>query len=298
MNNLNVLIEEIRLHFASQIQGIRPLSTLENDYQAFSFRQGVEYGVAIQTESLIEIYEEASQISIKSLNNMGTYYIALSCCDEGYRNEFAKFGAFFVSPGENGENRKLVTNSPLKWWENWIGMLGNRVGVRKSYDTIAEMLALEELFKKDKTISWTASQAGSHDIESDNSSFEIKSTVKKAETTVTISSQFQLDSVKPLQLWFYRMEASEQGISINDMKAKLINAGYNENLIEAQLEKRGFIFGNSTREKKYVILERRKYNVDDSFPRIVESSFKNNIYPKNIVKILYTIDLEGLPYSK
>ena len=294
---MNSLIEEIRLHFASQIQGLRPLSKLPESYKAFSFRQGVEYGVAIRTVSMKIIYEEASQITIKSFNNMGENYIALSCCDEGFRNEFAKFGAFFVIPGENGENRRLVIESPLKWWDSWIGMLGNRVGTRKSYDTIAEMLALEELYKKDKTINWTASQAGSHDIESDDASFEIKSTLKKAETTVTISSQFQLDSVKPLQLWFYRMEASDQGISINDMKAKLIDAGYNENLIEAQLEKRGFMFGNSIREKKYVILERRKYSVDDSFPRIVESSFKNNVYPKNIIKILYTIDLEGIDYS-
>lgn len=291
------LIAEIQTHFASQIQGLRPLNSVGADYKAYSFRQGVEYGVAVETKSSKEVYEEAAQITIKTINNLGVKYIALACCDEGFRNEFAKFGANFVTPGDNGDNRATILNTPLKWWNGWIGMLGNKVGGRKSYDTIAEMMALEELFKNDKSISWTASQAGSHDLESDNASYEVKSTLKKSETTVTISSQFQLASAQPLQLWFFRLEESEQGYSINDMKSKLISIGYDENLIEKQLEDRGFMPGNSIRDKKYILLEKRKFNVDDNFPRIVESSFKNDVYPKNIIKILYTIDLEGLDYT-
>ena len=159
------------------------------------------------------------------------------------------------------------------------------------------MMALKDLFSIDNSIQWTASHAGSHDIESPSNSYEVKSTIKKSETNVTISSRFQLDSEKPLELWFYRMEASEQGMSINDMKDELVKAGYSESLLESQLEAKGFIKGNSIRDKKYILLERRKYIIDDNFPRIVESSFKNDVYPKNIIKILYTIDLEGLDYT-
>ena len=291
------LIEEIRMHFASQVQGIRMLKCLPADYKAYSFRQGVEYGVAIETTISKEVYEEAAQITIKTFNNLGVKYIALSCCDEAFRNEFAKFGADFVSPGKDGGHRNTILTSPLEWWEGWIGMLGNQVGGKKSYDTIAEMMALEELYKNDNTIRWTASHAGSHDVESSSHSYEVKSTIKKSETTVTISSQFQLDSVTPLQLWFYRFELSDQGVSINDMKEKLIASGYDSNLIESQLERRGFMLGSSIRDRKYVLLEKRKYTVDDHFPRIVESSFKNNVYPKNIIKILYTIDLESIDYD-
>lgn len=293
---MDKLIEEIRTHFASQIQGLRPLSQLSPDFKGYTFRQGVEYGVAVESTYSKDLYEEASQITIKRLNNMGVSYIALSCCDEGFRNEFAHFAAYFLIPGENGDNRRLLLESPLNWWEGWIGMLGNRLGQRQCYDTIAELMALEEMFRQDKSSKWTASQAGSHDIETDSLSVEIKSTIKKSETVVTISSQFQLASEKPLRLWFYRMEASEHGLSINDLKNNLVAIGYDESLIESQLSKRGFIVGNSSREKKYVLLEKRKYTVDDEFPRIVESSFKNGIYPKNIIKILYTIDLEGLDY--
>ena len=291
------LILEIRTHFASHLQGLRAINSLDEGYKAYTFRQGVEYGVAIAMASTKDLYEESAQITIKTMNILDTKYIVLACCDEEFRNNFAKFGAYFVSPGENGKNRAALMKSPFDWWKGWIGMLGNKVSAKKSYDTIAEMMALEEIFRINPTSTWTAAQAGTHDIESSDASYEIKSTVKKNETTVTISSRFQLESVQPLQLWFYRMEASEQGVSINDMKAKLVAAGYDENLLEKQLEERGFMPGNSIRDKKFIMLEKRKFNVDDDFPKIVESSFKNDVYPKNIIKILYTIDLEGIDYT-
>lgn len=291
------VLSEIREHFASHVQGLRLLSKQPSNFLAYTFRQGVEFGVAIETSSSKEVYEEAAQITIKTMDFLDTRYIVLACCDELFRNEFANFASHFVEPGVNGENRNIVLETPLVWWDNWIGMLGNRVAGQKSYDTIAEMLALLSIYNTDNSSVWAASHAGSHDIESNTAAFEIKSTIKKTETAVTISSQFQLYSEKPLQLWFYRMEVSEHGVSINDVKEQLIKVGYDKNLIESQLEQRGFISGSSIRDKKYVVLETRKYNIDDSFPRIVESSFKNDKYPKNIVKILYTIDLEGIDYS-
>ena len=50
------LINEIRMHFASQVQGIRQLTNLPNDYAAFSFRQGVEYGVVQQRRKIYYPY--------------------------------------------------------------------------------------------------------------------------------------------------------------------------------------------------------------------------------------------------
>jgi len=294
---MNAIFSDIREHFASHVQGLRRLQNEAPEFSAYTFRLGPEYGVAIEIQSSKDVYEEAAQITLRTMNFMGKSFITLACCDEQFRNEFARFASQFVDPGIDGDNRKLVMETPLSWWEKWIGMLGNRVAGRKSYDTIAEMLALVALYKEDPTISWTASQAGSHDIESNSAAYEIKSTIKKAETTVTISSQFQLFSEKPLQLWFYRMEASEHGVSINDVKEQLIGVGYDRDLIESQLEEKGFILGSSIRDRKYVVLETRKFEVDDSFPKIIESSFKSNQYPKNIIKILYTIDLEGLEYS-
>jgi hypothetical protein len=53
----------------------------------------------------------------------------------------------------------------------------------------------------------------------------------------------------------------------------------------------------SIRDTKFTILEVRRYIVDEKFPKIVEGSFKNDVFPKNIIKIIYTIDLEGIEYT-
>ena len=164
------------------------------------------------------------------------------------------------------------------------------------HDVIGEMIALDYLFQIDSSVEWSASHAGSHDIESNNKSYEVKTTIKKSESTVTISSQHQLFSERDLDLLFFRLEYSEQGVSINDMKEILSSHGYNPDLLETQLSYRGFIKGSSIRDRKYRLLEARQYIVDDQFPKIVKSSFKGDVYPMNIVKILYTLDLEGINY--
>ena len=76
------------------------------------------------------------------------------------------------------------------------------------------------------------------------------------------------------------MEESLEGVSINDVKAILVSKGYDENKLEIELERQGFEKGTSIRNKKYKVLEKRKYEVNDSFPKIVQESFKDDKYPQ------------------
>lgn len=295
------LINEIKNHFAAKNPGIRPLVSLKN-CPAYSYRETEEYGLAIEYDNKNDIiYEEANQVylytKILTTNNGTHTYLLLVCCDEQYRNKFAELSFDFVNPGYNNDNRKALLSAPRAWWSQWVGLLGDRKSNRSSYDIVAELLALDYLYQDDKSIQWTASEAGTHDIESDTTSFEIKSTIKKSETNITVSSQHQLASANPLFLFFFRMEKSLSGYSINDVVQSLVSHGYDAHLIESQLEKKGFIKGNSIRDKKYTILEIRKYVVNDKFPRIVEKSFKGDKFPENIIKIVYTIDLAGIEYK-
>lgn len=73
---------------------------------------------------------------------------------------------------------------------------------------------LDDLYTQDNTVEWTAVNSGSHDIEGNESSYEVKSTVKRYGATITISGQHQLQSLKRLQLYFCRLEQSRTGISI------------------------------------------------------------------------------------
>ena len=94
------------------------------------------------------------------------------------------------------------------------------------------------------------------------------------------------------------MEESLEGESINSMMEKMILEGYDSGKIELDIEHQGFDKGESIRDKKYKLLEKRKYEVNDDFPRITTDSFKNNKYPDSITHIEYTIDLEGIGYTE
>ena len=294
------IIDEIKTHFAANLRGFRRIKSI-SDWETFTYRHNCEFGLAIKYDSGKDIYEEANEVILYStilvINNRPDNYLMLACCNEQYRNKFAELSRDFVDPGVNGEKRINILSDPNKWWNSWVGLLGDRKADRKSYDTIAELLTLDYLYKDDKSTLWTASEAGTHDIETDKESYEVKSTIKKSETTVTISSQHQLESSNNLFLIYIRMEKSLSGYSINDVVASLTKHGYDDGLLESQLSNRGFKKGSSIRDLKYTVLETRLFTVDGKFPKIVESSFKNDVFPKNIVKILYTIDLEGINYS-
>ena len=297
---MDSIIDEIKTHFATNLRGIRRIKSL-NEWEAFTYRHTGEFGLAIKFDSEKDVYEEASEVFLYStyltIENETNKFLMLACCDEQYRNKFAELSRDFVDPGIDGENRTNLLRDPYQWWNQWIGLLGDKMRNRKSYDIIAELLALDFLYQKDKTVVWKAAEAGTHDIESATESFEVKSTIKKSETCITISSQHQLESSNKLSLLFFRMEKSLSGFSINDILKSLVAHGYDESLLESQLEKKGYKKGSSIRDVKYTILEIRMFDVDEKFPKIVETSFKDDVFPKNIIKILYTIDLEGLNYT-
>ena len=93
------------------------------------------------------------------------------------------------------------------------------------------------------------------------------------------------------------MEESCEGVSVNDMKAILIQAGYDSGRLEIEIQQQGLEHGASIRNLKYKILEKRKYVVDESFPYITRESFKGDHLPAGITQIIYTVDLDALSYT-
>ena len=138
---------------------------------------------------------------------------------------------------------------------------------------------------------------GSRDIECAEEICEVKSTCKRYGAEITIAGQHQLLHKKPLYLYFVRMEESVEGISVNDMKKRLIQAGYDPGKLETELQQQGLERGASIRDRKYKILEKRKYIVDESFPRITKESFKDNRLPSGITQVIYTVDLDAVNYT-
>ena len=295
------LLKEIRNNFAGTQSGAWALDSLPDKYPAHAVRFAGEYGIILKCNDELLISERFANCHLYTrrllINGVENNYLFFSSNMDSLRHEFAVVCAQFAEPGENGIERENLLKNPIEWWQNWKELMGNAIRSFKTYDVIAEMAALEYLYLQDNSVVWEAVTGGSHDIESVSASYEVKSTVKKYDTNITISGQHQLTSAKKLYLLFCRMEKSISGVSIDDMFERLVARGYDSCKLEQQLELIGFEKGCSARAEKYRILEKRRYEVNDDFPKITDESFKGDKMPQGITKITYTVNLDGLPYT-
>ena len=296
------LVKEIREYFASlPCPGAMEIKALPQKYPAYVIRISEGYGVAIEVNNDLEVAEKFNNIKLHTgamiLDGEAKNFLILRSAFEEYRYEFASVCAEFVDPGDNGENRDALLADPYTWWVKWKELVGNTNRDQRVYNVIAEMMVLDYKYKKDMTTEWASTKMGSHDIECAEESCEVKSTLKRYGADITISSQHQLEHIKPLFIYFCRLEESLEGISINELKTQLITDGYDEGKLEIELEKQGFERGSNIRNKKYKKLEGRIYEVDEAFPKIVRSSFKDDKYPDAIIHIQYTVNLDGIRYT-
>lgn len=296
------IVDEIRECFATlNTYGALKICNMPEEYIAYVIRIADGYGVAVPVDNTMEVAENFNSCKFRtgtlSIGGIQSNYLMLISAFEEYRYEFATVCAAMITPGENGKDRKALIETPLAWWKKWKELMGNNIKERKTYSIIAEMYVLGYKLSQDPSAEWTASRMGSHDIECSQASCEVKSTRKRYGAQIIVSGQHQLFHGKPLYLYFLRMEESRDGVSINDMKDKLIGQGYDAIKLETELQRIGFERGASARNIKYKILEKREYAVDSSFPRITNESFKDNHLPMGITHIEYTVDLDALNYK-
>lgn len=301
------LLQEIRNDFAGIKEGgIISITSLGEDDDVIiskSKEEGYIIGIGIEEnvpnidESFTTCHLFTSYIVLKRFRKR---YLLLSCNSEWFKREFASLCCDFVEPGPNYSYRKDLLKNPLIWWKKWINLLGNTISEKNVYCIISEMIALDYLFQRDKSVIWLATSAGVRDIESDTGTYEVKSTIRRTGYDVTINSVYQLDNKKDFWLLFFRMEESkDSGISINDMYNLLLSHGYDKEKLDKELKKQGINRDNHICNIKYKVIERVKYLVDNAFPKIVDSSFVDGHRPKGIDKITYTVDLSvvnGIPW--
>lgn len=297
------LLAEIRNLFAEtkRNQAIA-ITSIDNNVPAWVLRYDDWYGVGIPMNSDIKILERFSNVKMWSnpmmIGQKETTLLLLTSTIESLRYEFASVCAQFVDPGKEGLERRKLINNPTEWWNRWKTLLGNAVQEKTTYSILGELFTYEKLLKEGHAATWSALKQATHDLETQESSYEVKSTVSRYGASVIMNSQFQLQSTgKDLNLVFCRFEQSDMGNSIADMVDRLAALGVERELLNYGLEKMGLEDGSSARNEKYKLLEMRKYRVDDTFPSISASSFVNNKIPEAVIQIVYTIDLIGLEYE-
>lgn len=299
MNNIK---EEICNIFALQAGNYAyNIRSIETKYKAWAYRYNNEFGVAIEYygEAIAEEFSNAyleSKVILIDGENINA--LALFSNDEMFRNKFAVICAEFIDPGINGKNRRNILREPLIWWKEWKLLIGNSNKEKKIYDVVGELITLCKLFKNGEKPIWSAINLNSHDIQTTNADYEVKTTLQKEKTQIHISSQFQLCLEKPLYLIFNRLEESFAGVSVNglileiekfDSKQAAVYNKYIENI--------GFKKGSHYRDKKYILLESRKYLIDENFPKIISTCFKNDKIPEGIDHIEYDVNLQRLEFE-
>ena len=294
------LFEEIKANWKLDIfNKLQEIVSLKESYTAWTIKTFDGYGVAVLYDGE-DVREDFSNAAIYceyiNVNNKTHKVLVLSSKSTSMDAAFANLCFDFVNPGENGEYRKTLLASPVKWWASWKELLGNKSIDERVYDVIGELVVLRYYAQKGLNPKWNGPNQSSYDIELDDSFVEVKSSINRTKKEVTISSVYQLSNLnKKLFLTFCTFELSAgHGESINSLVEDLRSLGYNIATVNAALEKKGFGVGKSDRNKTFILHSMYQYEVDEKFPRVVEQSFVNGVLPTGVIDISYTVDLSGL----
>lgn len=219
------------------------------------------------------------------------YLLVLASNHSKLHDDFVIICAGFLEKVLDAETYQEIQQRPISWWHAMKELMGNANIEKETYSVLAEMLSYYYLLKQGKEVSWVGPFDGSIDFNCNDGSYEVKSTVKRYGSQITVNSQYQL---KANFLLFYRFEPATFGISIQDMVSKLLELDVEESEIERALEKLKYPFGSEVRKKSYRLLEVIKYEIDESFPKIVPDSFIDGQLPKYVSGLIYELDLDGL----
>ena len=290
-------------NWKSDIEGYaQSITELEHSgYPAWTVKYDDSYGVAIPYEGSDDINESFTSAKIRSANikfhdgNIRRALVLTSDAQE-IRIQFSSLCEALIDPGDDGSQRALVEATPLIWWKEWKELLGNKNIDERIYDVLGELCVLKHLINLGEDAEWNGPDGASYDIEAEERFVEVKSSIKRDCTEVTISSEFQLfPPGKKLNLIFCRIEpAIMSGISIDSILEEFYQLGYNTDLLNTKLEMLGFEKGMSARKRKFILHQMLQYKVDDSFPCVTPESFIGGVMPPGIQKITFTADLTGL----
>ncbi len=188
------------------------------------------------------------------------------------------------------------------WFEDWKEAIGNVHREKKIYDVLGEMIVLSMLMSEGLEPSWMGPSSGRHDITCETIECEVKSTIKRQmKPQIKVSSGRQLDVTpgKTLYLYVCTFEEDDNGnLSIDIVEKQLIDQGFSQSILHSSLERLG-MNSSINRRKKYKLVESiRKYEVNDSFPRLTNESFVGGQLPKGILNLSYSILLDDIIYEE
>ena len=295
---MSQLLDEIKYAFSNIDEGKAwPVETVPGAAKGWLIREKNGGMIAALPTEYKGAFDEKfagvhMRTSSKLIDDTDQKLIIIECNRYENREPFARICEDFLS----AENGAEIAKNPKDWWRQWKELMGNARTQKSPYAVIGELLLLLRLIEAKQKPKWTGPVGGSHDIELDQVSLEVKSTTERVDEVVTISNQHQLSAGqnKKLYLALCRFEPNRGHFSINSLIRELIEAGCNGNLMEDQLRKLGYPEGRTSRDEQYDLLGAEVYEVNEDFPKIVAESFKGDTFPAGVIKLIYDISLANL----
>lgn len=287
-------LQKIRNGFAYFRTSAKPSITLKEPYYWIVKIDGMQ-GVAIEIPSDKQVNEQFSNIYYYTkeyvVGGEERNLLMLVSDHPNLYEDFAIICAGFLEKVLDAESYQIIQENPISWWYSMKELMGNANVEKEAYSVLAEMLSYYYLLKMQKDVSWVGPFGGSVDFQCNDGLYEVKATVARYGSQITINSQYQLMAN---YLLFYRFEPAVNGISIQDMVTKLVDIGVKKSEIERALIKLRYPVGSEVRTKTYRMLEVKRYQVDNNFPKIVPQSFIEGQLPNHISELIYKINLDGL----
>jgi len=301
------LVYEIQKRFANTPKEGYEEIQLSPEFSFWVYRLAEAYGVAVDLpDPRMDAYEQfaTATLDIRNISLAGKshHFLVLENSSVALANEFAAICADFADPGSDGKRRHELCENPSAWWSKWKSLIGNSAREKTIHSVIGELLVYEYLTSAGADPVWQGPEMKSHDIECSDTDFEVKSTIDRYHTRITVTGEYQLEPTegKSLKIAFCRFEeVSSGGVSIDMMVDRLSALGVEREILNSKLAKIGFKKGCSAREQRFTLHEKgfRIYNADDSFPKITNKSFKGNKFPSHISRLSYEIDLKSIPFE-
>lgn len=293
--------DEIRKYFSSMNEGkIISLSSFEDLYESWVLKFNHSFGVALRIDEKFIINEKFSNVRYHTetfeVQDETVHLLMLTSNAADLRYEFASLCAMFLDPGPHGAERERIKSDPIRWWQSFKELIGNKTYEKTVHSVLGELLVFHYLYSRNKNIEWNGPKGSSIDIEDGRTSHEVKSTLLRYDSVVEIPGQFQL-SGKDLYLYFCRFEKSKNGISIDQVAGMLEKIGCSKDHLEEMLTKVGFEENSLDRSEKFKVLEMRRYKVDENFPVLDNEKLIDHQFRDHIVQVKYKIDLKGLAFS-
>jgi len=271
-------------------------------YVGFDSRTGCCIGIPVSDSEEIGAVMISGSVCLETVyNDQAGKILMLSCFNSGLKELFAVFCSEFLDAlSLSSEDIKETAVNLIIEWRELFGAGSAVYNINMLTGLIGELLLIKKLSADIPQIfkAWQGPEGSAHDFRFERKSIEVKTSLIRSRTIIKAHGLYQFDIKRDeeLVLAFCRLEkVNSGGFSAEELISEL-ESGFSsgtKNSLDEMIKD----MSDDLLNRRYRLLEFRMYKVDDSFPRLTVSDFKNNSLPSGITNISYTADLSDCKYT-